>query len=47
MDEAEGIYREVLAMMGALADIYADTSAILRILEQNGDDDEEPEEMDT
>jgi hypothetical protein len=48
MDEPQGIYRgEVFAIMGALADIYADTSAILRILEENGEDDEEPEEVDT
>ncbi len=46
MDEQQGIYRgEVLAMMGALADIYADTSHILAILGSEEDGDEE-EEMD-
>jgi hypothetical protein len=45
MDEPQGIYRgEVIAIMGALADINAHT---LRILEVLGDeDDEEPEEAD-
>jgi hypothetical protein len=47
MDEQQGIYRgEVLVIMGALADIYADTSRILELL-QDGEDDDEAEEMDT
>ena len=47
MDEPQGIYRgEVVAIMGALADIYADTTRILEILEENGDNDE-AEEVDT
>ena len=47
MDEALGIYRgEVLAMMGALADIYSDTSRILAILEGE-EDDGEAQEMDS
>jgi len=44
VDEAQGIYRgEVLAMMGALADIYVDTGRILAILgdEEDGDEEEE------
>ncbi len=47
MEEPQGIYRgEVLAMMGALADIYADTTRILELLGED-DSDEEPEEMDS
>ena len=47
MDEQAGIYRgEVVAIMGALADIYADTSRILDILENDGEDSGEAEEMD-
>jgi hypothetical protein len=47
MDEEQGIYREeVFLMMGALADIYRDTSLILDILDPK-DGDEEPEEMDS
>ena len=47
MDKPQGIYRgEVVAIMGALADIYADTTRILEILEENGDNDE-AEEVDT
>ena len=47
VDEELGIYRgEVLAMMGALADIYTDTTEILAIL-RGYDEDNEPEEMDT
>jgi hypothetical protein len=46
MDEEPGIYRgEVLAIMGALADISSDTNSILAIL-HGEDDDEEPEEVD-
>ena len=46
MDEQQGIYRgEVLTIMGALADIYADTGRILAILGYEEDGDEE-EEMD-
>jgi len=42
VDEEQGIYRgEVLVIMGALADIYADTSAILAILGDVEDDGEE------
>ena len=47
VDEGQGIYRgEVLAIMGALADIYADTSEILNILRADEEDDE-AEEVDT
>lgn len=47
MDEAESIYRgEVLAMIGALADIYTDTSRILAILDPE-EDDGEAQEMDS
>ncbi len=43
MDEETGIYRgEVIAMMVALADISADTAAILEVL--RGEDDENEEE---
>jgi hypothetical protein len=46
VDEEAGIYRgEVLAIMGALADISSDTRNILAIL-RGEEDDEEPEEMD-
>ncbi|MBA2357340.1 MAG: hypothetical protein H0V84_02805 [Actinobacteria bacterium] len=46
MVEERGIYRgEVLAIMGALADISTDTDLILTILE-GGDEDDEAEEMD-
>ena len=44
MDEERGIYRgEVMVMMGALADIHAETGEILAILrdEENGDEEEE------
>jgi hypothetical protein len=44
VDEEQGIYREeVLLMMGALADIYANTGRILAILgdEEDGDEEEE------
>jgi hypothetical protein len=49
VDEEQGIYRgEVLAIMGALADIQADTQAILAILDEGEDDeDDETEEMDS
>jgi hypothetical protein len=48
MDEARGIYRgEVLAMMGALADIKAETSAILSILLGYYEDGDEEEEVDS
>jgi hypothetical protein len=47
VDEEQGIYRgEVLAMMGALSDIYVDTGRILQLLGDEEDGDE-PEEMDT
>ena len=46
VDEESGIYRgEVLAIMGALADISSDTRDILAIL-RGDDDDEESEEVD-
>lgn len=48
MEEARGIYRgEVLAILGALADIYTDTSRILQVLGEDDEDDDEPEEMDS
>ena len=41
MDEEQGIYRgEVLAIMGALADIYTDTGRILANLRDEEDDGE-------
>ena len=44
MDD-EGIYRvEVLAIMGALADLTVDVKSILRYIE--GDDEDEAEEED-
>ncbi|MBD0330659.1 MAG: hypothetical protein ICV64_11225 [Thermoleophilia bacterium] len=47
MEEPQGIYRgEVLVIMGALADIYADTQGILAVLRDEGDD-EESEEVDS
>jgi hypothetical protein len=43
-----GIYRgEVIAIMGALAEVSADTAAIIAILREEEDDDEEDEEEDT
>jgi len=46
IDEPQGIYRgEVLAIMGA--DIYANTQGILALLNEDGEDDEESEEMDS
>ena len=46
MDEEQGIYREeVRLLMGAVADIYADTGRILAILGDEEDGDE-AEEMD-
>jgi hypothetical protein len=48
VDEERGIYRgEVLAMMGALADISADTQEILSILRGYNEDDDEAEEVDS
>src|SRR5688500_11433977 len=48
VDEPQGSYRgEVLAIMGALADIYTDTSRILAALGENGEEEDEPEEMDS
>ena len=48
VDEPQGIYRgEVLAIMGALADIYAYTSRILEIVEEDDGGDDESEEVDT
>jgi hypothetical protein len=47
VDEQQGIYRgEVIAIMGALADIYVDTGRIRWLLEDEEDGDE-PEEVDT
>ena len=44
VDEERGIYRgEVMSIMGALADIYADTSEMLAILRDEEDGDEEEE----
>ena len=46
MDEEAGIYRgEVLAIMGALADVSADTTEILAILRGYDVEDDEEEEM--
>ena len=43
MDDEQGIYRvEVLAIMGALADLTVDVTKILRYIE--GEDDETQEE---
>ena len=45
VDDEQGIYRvEVLAIMGALADLTVDVTKILRYIE--GDDDDEAEEED-
>ena len=47
MHEERGIYRgEVLAIMGALADIQADPIEILAIL-RGEEEDDEAEEVDT
>lgn len=47
MEEETGIYRgEVIAIMGALADVSSDTKAILTILRGLEEDDEEEEEED-
>jgi hypothetical protein len=44
VDEEQGIYRgEVISIMFALADIYADTGRILTTLGDEEDDDEEEE----
>ena len=46
-DEETGIYRgEVLTIMGALSDVYANTEHILTLL-RGEDEDEEEEEMDS
>ncbi len=46
-EEETGIYRgEVLAIMGALSDVYANTEHILTLL-RGEDEDEEEEEMDS
>ena len=45
MDDEQGIYRvEVLAIMGALADLTVNVDTILRYVE--GDDEDEAEEED-
>jgi hypothetical protein len=45
VDEALGIYRgEVLAIMGALADVNANVLRILRYIEGEDDGEEEEEE---
>jgi hypothetical protein len=47
VEEETGIYRgEVIAIMGALADVSSDTAHILAILRGEDDDDEEAEEED-
>ncbi len=44
MDEARGTYRgEVLVIMGALADIHADTGEIRAMLEGSEEDGDEEE----
>ena len=48
VDEEVGIYRgEVLVIMGALADISADTMRILAILRGADDEEDEDEEVDS
>ena len=45
MDEEQGIYRgEVIAMMGALADIRFKVTKILAYIEGDGDEEEGEEE---
>jgi hypothetical protein len=47
VDEEQGIYRgEVLAIMGAIADISADVKRIRVVLGDEEDDDGEAEEAD-
>ena len=47
MDEPAGIYRgEVMAIMGALADIRFAAERILELLEDEGEDDETAPELD-
>jgi hypothetical protein len=47
VEEETGIYRgEVIAIMGALADVSADTAAIVAILTEGDDGDEEEKEED-
>ena len=46
MDEAQGIYRgEVIAIMGALADIGVDVRRMLGYFEGGEDDEEEEEDL--
>jgi hypothetical protein len=48
MDEEVGIYRsEVLAIMGALADIKVETGEIISILVDYDEDGDEEEEVDS
>jgi len=48
VDEEEGIYRgEVMAIMGALADISSDTMRILAILRGDDEEEDDDEEMDS
>jgi hypothetical protein len=48
VDEEEGIYRgEVMAILGALADISSDTLQILAILRGEDEEDDDDEEVDT
>jgi hypothetical protein len=48
VNEEQGIYRgEVLAIMGALADIVVDTRKIRAILESYDEDGDEEEETDS
>ena len=47
VDEEEGIYRgEVMAILGALADISSDTLRILAILRGEDEEDDGDEELD-
>ena len=46
LDDDQGIYRtEVLAIMGALADLTVDVRAILRYIEGDDDDEAEAEDL--
>jgi hypothetical protein len=46
VDDEQGIYRvEVLAIMGALADLSVDVRTILRYIEGDDDDEATPEDL--
>lgn len=46
MDDEQGIHRiEVLAIMGALADLSVDVRTILRPIEGDDDDEATPEDL--